>query len=835
MFTLTIKHVVAHKLRLLTTAFAVLLGVAFMAGTLVFTDTVGATFDSALAEANEGVDAYVRTPSAIDVGYGEPGPRLDASLAQSVASVDGVDEVALRINGYAQLVGPDGEPVGDVANSPAFGTNWIAVDDLNPYELASGRAPSSDGEIVIDKASAEKAGYQPGDVATVLTKRAPRQFTIAGIATFGTADSPAGATAVLFTDAAATELLAAPGQADAIAVTADAGWSQAEVVAAVEAAVVGDVEVITGAALIAEDQASMADLLAGMATIFVVFALVAVVVAAFIINNTFAITVAQRTREMAMLRAIGASGRQVKRSVLIEAAVVGVFASAAGLAAGVAVAAGLRQLMSVLGFDLPDGPTVIEPKAIILSFAVGVIVTVLSAWPPARRSTKIAPIAALRDVSVDRSAGSARRALTGSALIAAGVTALFGGLRGEPGLVGVGALATLVGVAVLGPVLARPVAKVLGGPLRLRGLSGELATHNATRNPKRTARTAASLMIGVALVGFMTVFAASAKTSMAGSLETEFTGTHIVQAGGSDTMSGLSPDLADELRATPGIDVVTQSRMSRAVIGGSATAAFYAFDATTVDDVFVLGSVEGDLDALGADGIAVSAANATDRGWAIGSTVPVTFPNGATTLVVEAIYSGGTDWVGSTFVDLDALRVLGGDELDHRVYVAGDETAIAGVAAGYASADVLDKDAFLEVVSTEIDTMLAMFYALLMLAVIIALLGIANTLALSVFERTRELGLLRAVGMGRTQVRSTVRWEAIIIALFGTTLGLAVGTFFGWAVVRALADEGIDTLTVPVGSLAVVTVIAALAGAIAAVLPARRAARLDVLEALAAE
>ena len=326
MFKLTMRELAAHKLRLVTTAFAVLLGVAFMAGTLVFTETIGAAFDSTLAEANEGVDAYVRTPSAIDVGYGEPGPRLDASIAQNVATVDGVDEIALRINGYAQLVGPDGEPVGDVANSPAFGTNWVVADDLNPYELSSGRAPSNDDEIVIDKASAEKARYQPGDVATVLTKSAPRQFTIAGIATFGTADSPAGATAVLFTDATATELLAAPGQADAIAVTADAGWSQADVAAAVQTAVGDDVEVITGAALIAEDQASMADLLAGMSAIFVVFALVAVVVGAFIINNTFAITVAQRTRQMAMLRAIGASGRQVKRSVLIEAAAVGVLA-----------------------------------------------------------------------------------------------------------------------------------------------------------------------------------------------------------------------------------------------------------------------------------------------------------------------------------------------------------------------------------------------------------------------------------------------------------------------------------------------------------------------------
>jgi putative ABC transport system permease protein len=806
-----------------------------MAGTVVFTDTIGATFDSALAEADAGVDAYVRTPSEIDRGYGEPGPRLDASLAQSVASVDGVDQAALRIDGYAQVVGPDGEPVGDISKNPAFGTNWVTVDDLNPYELASGHAPTDDGEIVIDKASADKAGYQPGDVATVLTKGAPRQFTIAGIATFGTADSPAGATAVLFTDAAATELLATPGQADAIAVTADPGVSQADVAAAVQAAVGGEVEVITGATLVAENQASMAANLAEFETISLVFAVVAVFVGAFIINNTFSITVAQRTREMAMLRAIGASGRQVRRSVLIEAVVIGALASGAGLAAGIGVASGLRQLMSAFGFDMPDGATVISPNAMALSFAVGLIVTVLSAWLPARRAAKIAPFAALRDVSVDRSAGSGRRAVVGAAITAVGVAALFVGLGGEIALVGAGALVTFVGVSVLGPVLAGPVATVFGTPLRLRGLSGELATRNAMRNPKRTARTASSLMIGVGLVGFITVFAASAKVSMAGSLETDFTGTHIVQAGGSDDSTGLSPDLADELRSTPGVDVVSQARLSPAVIDGTATDALYAFDSTTIDEVFVLGSVEGDLESLGADGIAVSAEHAADQGWTIGSTVPATFPSGDTTFVVEAVYSGGTDWVGSMFVDLDALLANGGDELDYRVYLSGDEAAITSVAAAHASAEVLDKDAFLDVVNSEVDTMLGMFYALLMLAVVIALLGIANTLALSILERTRELGLLRAVGMGRSQLRSTVRWESIIIAVFGTTLGLAIGTFFGWAIVRAMADQGIDTLTVPVGNLVVVTVIAALAGAMAAVMPARRAAKLDVLKALVTE
>jgi putative ABC transport system permease protein len=805
-----------------------------MAGTFIFTDTISATFDSALAEADEGVDAYVRMPSEIDLGYGEPGPRLDASLAETVASVDGVDQVALRINGYAQLVGPDGEPVGDLSKSPAFGTNWVTVDDLNPYQLASGSPPANDDEIVVDKASADKAGYQPGDVATVLSKGAPRQFTIAGIARFGAADSPAGATAVLFTDAAATELLAAPGQADAIAVTAVGGVSQADLAAAVQAAVGDGVEVITGATLVAENQAALGEGLTEFNTIALVFAIVAVFVGAFIINNTFSIIVAQRTREMAMLRAIGASGRQVRRAVLIEALVVGALASGTGLVAGIGVASGLRQLVSSFGFDMPDGSTVISPTALALSFAVGVVVTVLTAWLPARRAARIAPVAAVRDVSVDRSAGSARRALVGTAITAAGVAALLAELNGTIELVGVGALVTFVGVAVLGPVLARPVAKLLGIPLRMRGLSGELATRNATRNPNRTARTAASLMIGVGLVGFFTVFAASAKTSMAGSLETEFTGTHIVQAGATDNSAGLSPDLAGELSSTPGVDAVTQARISPAVVDGSSTDAFLAFDAGSVHEMVALGSVDGDLASLGADGIAVSAETAAEEGWDIGSAVPVVLPSGDTTFTVEAIYTSGTDWVGDMFVDLDGLRA-NGDELDYRVYVSGDEAAINSIADGYASADVLDKDAFIEVVSSEIDTMLGMFYALLFLAIVIALLGIANTLALSILERTRELGLLRAVGMSRSQLRSTVRWESIIVAVFGSLLGLASGTFFGWAVVRALADEGIDTLTVPVGSLLIVTGIAAFAGAMAAVLPARRAARLDVLKALVME
>jgi putative ABC transport system permease protein len=834
-FTMTLKELAARKRRLFSTAMAVFLGVAFMAGTLVFTDTIGATFDSVLADANEGVDAYVRTPSPIDLGYGEPGPRLDASLLDTVTSVDGVDEAAKVINGYAQVVGPDGQPVGDLAKHPAFATNWVSVDDLNPYKLSSGTAPAHADEIVIDKATADATGYRPGDVATVLTQQAPREFTISGIATFAGADSPAGATAVLFTDAAAEELLATPGEADAIAITSDEGIDPADLAVRVQTAVGDQVEVITGAALVAENQASIAADIAIFSTLMLIFALVAVFVGAFIINNTFSITIAQRTREMAMLRAIGASGRQVQRSVLIEAAAIGLMASALGLVAGIGVASALRAVMGQFGFELPPGPTVISTSSMVVSFFVGVIVTMMSAWLPARRAARIRPIAALRDVSVDRSAHSGRRAVLGTLIVASGAAALIAGLSGELMLIGVGALGIFIGVSVLAPVLAHPFARSFGATLNARGLSGEMATRNASRNPKRMARTASSLMIGVALVGFLTVFAASVKSSIAGSLETEFTGTHIVQTGSFDNTAGISPSLADDLRRHPDVTAVAQARMSPAVVDGDATDSFYAFDATSIDQVFALGSIEGNLDELGADGIAVSAEHAESRGWAIGSNVPVTFPAGETTLAVEAIYTGATEWVGSQFVDLAAFEANGVSELDYKLYISGDETAITSTAAAYPTADVLDEDAFLADAGAEIDTMLGLFYALLGLAVLIALLGIANTLALSIHERTREIGLLRAVGMSRSQVRATIRWESIIIAVFGTTLGLAIGTFFGWATVRAMAGEGIDTLTIPVTSLAIVAGIAGLAGAFAAIVPARRAARLHLLEALTGE
>ena len=831
MFELTFKELVARKRRLLSTVFAVLLGVGLMAGTLVFNDTMVAAGDSVLEEARAGMDAMVRARSDVDVAYGQVGERMDATVIDAVRNVPGVDHAALQITGYAQLVDRDGEAIGDLSQSPMFGFNWIDVATLNPFRVAEGRPPTADDEIVIDRASADTGEFHVGDRVTVLTQLAPTEFTIAGIATFGTADNLAGASAVLFTDTAAQQYLSAPGQVDGIAVDAADGISQQEIVDRLSA-IGSDLEVVTGATLVAEDKAAFHESLGMFKTFLLVFAFVAVFVGAFMINNTFSITVAQRTQQLAMVRALGASRRQVLRSVMTEAVLIGVTGAASGVAAGIGLAAGLKALFTGLGVELPEGPLTITLGSVAISATVGIVITLVSAWLPARRAGKVPPIAALRELAVDRTGASKRRALTGTLITLAGGAALLGGLAGGGiELVGLGAFVTLLGVAVLGPVLARPVMAAFGLLVGRRGVTGDMAVRNARRNPKRSARTASSLMIGVALVGFIAVLASSLKESFSSSLEDTFTGSHIVDSGAYDGLGGFSPELADRMRADAGVSVVAESRVAQANVDGSDTTLF-GFTAETIGSVFDLGHVEGDLTSLGTDGIAVDVDYADEHDWTVGTPVAITLASGTYQFVVKATFDNAGEWLDQYFVDIAAFDRYAPAQMDFRIYAVADDAVVRSLADGYASAEVMDKAEYMAEANSSLDTMLGVVYALLALAVLIALLGIANTLTLSIHERTRELGLLRAVGMVRSQVRSIVRWESIMIALFGTVLGIGIGTFFGWAVVRALEDEGIDHFVVPVPSLVVITTIACLAGAVAAIGPARRAARLDVLHAL---
>lgn len=832
---LTVKQLAANKLRLLATAFAVVLGVAFLAGTLILTSTIKATFDGVLAKADAGTDAYVRNPSALSLGYGESAGPLDATLADAIRTVDGVDQVSLQVSGYAQIVDKAGKAVG-TPDTGVLGLNWVTVAELNPFSLSSGRAPAGPGEVAIDKRSAELAHLEVGDRTTVLSAGDPRPATIVGITRFGDVDAPGGLSVVLFDDNTAQAVLHQPGQVDGIAVTARDGVSPETLIARLAPVVGASNEVISGATLTKEHQDDIGRAISQFGIFLTVFALIAVFVGAFIINNTFSIIVTQRRKEMALLRAVGATGRQVRSAVLAEAAATGLVASALGLVAGIGVAKGLLALFGALGVDIPVGTTVITGSTVAISMVVGFVVTVLSAAMPARRASKVPPIAALRDVAQDRSAVSKRRIVIGAGSTATAVATLLAGLNASNvRIVGAGAVALFLAVSILGPVLARPFAALLGSPIaKLRGTAGLIARQNATRNPTRTARTAASLMIGVALISFLTIFAASLKASGADALRRNFHGTAIVDSGAFDSSSGLSPALAVDLETRPGVRTISEQRNSVVEIDGAPNQ-LSAFDTTTIATLFNLGQIEGDLADLGADGIAVL--SGTGPGAAkLGDTRTITFPTGPATFTVRATYDSLDGFEYPQFVDLAAFEANLPVNIDSRIYLdAADLTVIESAAAGYPTAKVLSVEAFISQQNGQVDTIVALTSALLGMAVLIALLGVANTLALSIHERRRELGLLRAVGMSRAQVRSSVRWESVLIALFGTGLGLLIGTFLTYAAIHSL-PASFSRLTIPAESLVTVAAIAAgagLAGIGAALMPARRAARIDILKAVA--
>jgi putative ABC transport system permease protein len=846
MLRTTIKTLAARKWRLVTTSFAVLLGVAFMAGTLVLTDTIGKTFDDLFANVNAGTDAYVRGDLAFDSEVlGDQRARLDTALIDTIAGVDGVAAAEGHIEAYAQLVDHDGDPIGNPdMGAPVLGGAWFTNDALNPFELASGRAPRSDNEVVIDKGSADTAGFVVGDATTVLTQAGPQHVEIVGIATFGGEDSPGGASYTMFTPAAAQTYLTQPGSVDAIKVVADAGVDQAALVQRIARIVPDGTEVLTGTEITAEDQASIKEDMSFFNVFLLVFAAIALFVGSFIIYNSFSILVAQRTKEMALLRAIGASRRQVNRSVLLEAGVVGLIASALGLLAGIGVAAGLKALLAGIGIDIPAGGVVLTSNTVIVSTIAGLGVSVASAVLPARRASKVPPIAAMRDVAVDRSSRSRRRVVNGTMVTVLGAAAMSAGLFGGAGImpVGLGALLVFIGVAVLGPVLARPMSRVLGAPLpRLRGMPGTLARQNAMRNPKRTSATAAALMIGVALVGFITILAASTKASVAANVEKTFTGDLVV-ASNTFGRGGLSPLLADELAALPELDTVTGLRMAAAEVDGSVTMLMSA-DPSAVQQITDVGLAGGSFADLHGSEIAVFEDIADGNGWVLGQTIPVRFADtGVQQLTMVATYTE-TMTVGDYFVGLDVYDANVADRFDHQVLMTvADGTsmteateAVERAAAAYPQGDVQDRDEYEQAQTKHIDMLLNLVYALLALAVFIALLGIANTLALSILERTRELGLLRAVGMTRAQVRSMVRWESVVISLIGALAGAALGIGLGLALSQALADEGIKAISIPGLQVALYVVLAAVAGVLAAVGPARSAAKVDVLKAVVAD
>jgi putative ABC transport system permease protein len=845
MWKVTRRGLAAHKLRFVLTALAVILGVSFMSGTIVLTSTIQKTFDDLFADIYRGTDSVVRAHAQLKSDFGgDLRPRVPASLLKTVESTPGVAGAhgSIALN-YAQIVDANGKAVGNPGQGPpTLGFAWDSVPKLNPFRLVSGsRAPEADSEIVVDRGSANKAHLHVGDRITVLTAKPPRQYHLVGIARFGTADSLAGASIVLFTPNETQRLANAIGQYDEIAVEAQPGVSQQQLKANLQASVGANYEAVTGKEITKENQNAIHKQLGFINQALLIFAVVALVVGAFIIYNTFSIVVAQRLREMALLRAIGATQRQVLVSVLGESVVVGLLASALGVGAGVGLAIGLKAAMNALGFAIPGSSVVVEPVAVIAGLVVGSVVTILSAIIPARAAARIPPIAAMRQVALERPTNVARRIIIGSAITAVGVATLLAGLFGDQGLlfVGLGALGILIGVFVLSPLFARVVAMTIGGPIaRIKGIAGELARENAARNPRRTATTAAAVMIAVSLVGFITIFASSANASIGGAIDKQLKTDYIVTSG-QGIGAGLSPRLAQSIEKLPEIQAATPIRFAPVKVAGSLTA-IIAADPHASAQLFDFGDVAGHFDSVTTDGLAVSKTKADAKHWKLGDLVPVTFQKtGTVPLQIQYIYKE-TAIPGNYLTSLATFDKNVADQLDLQIFaklkpgVSADRgrAALEPLLKPYPTAKLKDNAQYKADQKAQVNQVLNLVYVLLFLAVIIAMIGIANTLSLSIFERTREIGLLRAVGASRRQIRTTVRWEAVIIALLGTALGLVIAFFFAWAVVSALHDSGFTTFSASPRSIVTIVVIFSVLAVVMAILPARRAAKLDVLRAI---
>jgi putative ABC transport system permease protein len=846
MWKTTLKSIGAHKRRLLATCSAVVLGVAFLSGTLVLGDTMESGFGDMFSEANAGTDAVVR--SSIEVGDSEISERglLDASIVDDVAAVDGVRAAVPEVYGMGQIVGSDGDPLGG-NGPPTQAGNWINDPEINPWRIADGRAPERPGEAVIDKASADKGDLEVGDTTTIRTPQ-PIRVTVVGVATFGDGDSAGPQTYAAFTTGFAQQvLLPEPDQISDVLVAADDGVSQQGLVDRLEPVLPDGSEAITGAALTDEQQANLeSDFLGFFKAFLLVFAGIALVVATFSIYNTFSILVVQRTRESALLRALGASRRQVLGSTVVEALVVGVVASAIGVAAGVGLAAGLSALSQSAGFAVAGTALVVETSPLVVSALVGVIVTLVASAAPAVKASRVAPLAALRDVAVDRSGASWLRGLLGLVVTGSGIAATVGGTAGDGSLpmTGLGALLVVVGFVLLGPVVARPVAGAVGGPLALRrGLSGKLARRNAMRNPRRTAGTASALMVGVAVVTLFTVVAASVKQSIDDTVSQQFAGDLVI-AQTDFSGAGLAPELEPAVADLPEVDVATGVGNAPMVIDGADYVAT-VIEPASFGQILDLDASQGSIDDLGDRQVALYADYAADHGLALGDKVPVSYADGAKDQLTVGAVFGNDELVGDVVLPKAAYEPHAATrasdvallvDLADGVSTAEGEAAIQPVADRFGAPDVQDREEYVDSVAGQIDQMLTVVYVLLVMAIVIALMGIANTLSLSIHERTRELGLLRAVGQSRRQLRRMVRGEALVVALFGTVGGLGLGTFLGWAMVKTIeASEGLGAFAIPAGQLGVVVALGAIVGVVAALRPTRRAAKLDVLRAIATD
>lgn len=841
------KNLFAHRVRLLLTTISVVLGVAFVSGTFVLTDTMSRVFDDLVRGGSGTIDVLVRGSG--DAGIGTDGSYygqtpLPAELLDLVDDVDGVARAEGTAEGYAMIVRPDGEAIVPMG-PPTLGGLWSDAEGRVIRD--GGRAPVDADEVVVDATTADRNDLAVGDVVDVVFASVPpRPFTIVGISEAAGGEDLAGATYAQFDPDTAQEVLGLEGAYTGISVWAEDGVAPDQLVHRLGTALPAEYEAISAADWADETMAEIEEALGFVTAALGVFAAIALLVGAFIIANTFSITVVQRTREFALLRALGASRRQVIGTVVGEAVLIGLLASALGVLAGLGLAAGLQQLLRAFGMDLPSGSLVLQPRTIVVALVVGVLVTVLSSLLPARRAAAVHPVAALREADVTAYRPSRGRLVAAVGLAVVGLGAVVVGALARPDgagtLVAVGAVLVLAALGAGGPALTRPLLRVLGGSGSHLGTTGRLARGNSMRTPRRTWTTAAALTIGLALVSSVAVLAASMKASMSAAIENTLAADLVVIPSNSLTGGTLPAVLAEEVAALPEVGAVSPVRYGLGEVGGE-RAVVLSVDAATWDEVAVPTVTEGSFSDLAPVGtVAVDTDLAAEEGYAVGDVVSGVFTAGARELRIEALYEPDellTGFVVSTATydtifpsPLDSAVLIRAAEPGD---VAGLRSAVESVAAAYPAATIQDQAQYRETIASQVDQMLGLVTALLGMALLIAVLGIMNTLALSIHERTREIGLLRAVGMTRRQVRRMVRWEAVTVALLGSAVGLVLGTGLGWAGTRVLDDTGLASVVLPVGQLVGAVVLALLAGLLAAIIPARSAARLDVLRAVTVE
>ncbi|SEC86808.1 putative ABC transport system permease protein [Streptomyces sp. 3213] len=856
MLKATLRSFLAHKGRLLLSALAVVLSVAFVAGSLIFSDTVTRTFDRLFASTSADVTVEPKQDlkSSVPTGATETVP---AALAGQVAKVAGVAATHADVSVQnIVVVDSKDKPVGPTTGAPTIATDWYLT-DRSPVKLTSGHAPQGADQALLDADTADNKHVKIGDTLTVQAQPGSFRVEIVGIATF-TTTNPGAALVFLDPATAKSQLLGASDRATSISVDAAKGVSDAVLKQRVAAAIgsSGSYDIKTADEQAKSAAADLGGFLDVIKYVMLGFAGIAVLVGVFLIVNTFSMLIAQRTRELGLLRALGADRKQVRRSVLTEALLLGLVGSTLGLAAGIGLAVGLIKLMTAFGMNLKTTEMVVNWPTPVAAYVVGVGVTFVAAYLPARRAATVSPMAALADAEV---AGVGRplkvRAVVGSIVGAIGVAALAGcaaatKTASSASFLGLGIVLTLIATVIAGPLLVRPMIRVLGGAFpALFGSVGRMSQRNALRNPRRTGATAAALMVGLALVGGMSVASASMSKSFDQQIDKTLGADFVIQNG---SFVPFSKVVTDHVRATDGVGLVVRARFAPLAVrlpdGKRVETTAAGYDAP-LDDVAHIKYAQGNTtSALAAGHLAMDVDFAKDHRVRLGSVLPVEFPGGRTTrLTVGALSdqgtAGGFGTQGGLFFGIATVEKYVPNGQDSTLYV----NAASGTGADqlrkaldttlkpYPQVQVRDEADYKKLIHDQIAVLLYLVYALLGLAIVIAVLGVVNTLALSVVERTREIGLLRAIGLGRRQLRRMIRLESVVIAVFGAVLGLGLGLVWGVCAQQVLALQGMKALAVPWTTIIAVVIGSAVVGIVAALLPALRASRMNVLAAIAHE